>query len=325
MKPSLPCLLSLLPPTLAALPALAWEARPLQELAVYPERSAQAQVVSLNESRVAAELSARILRLLVEPGQRVARGALIAELDCHDYDLAVEAAQASLAASEARVKLATVQHDRTVRLAGDNFVSRDVLDARVAELDAAKADVAVSAAASKTARASQAKCRVHAPFPAIVQERLAQEGEMANPGAPLAVLLDTSRIQVKAEVQEADAAGLAAARDIAFIGPSGGHRLSLLRLSPALTRTTRLLEARLRFVTRPAPAGSSGRIIWKSPLPHLPPSLVVRRAGGLGVFVADGDKPRFHALPEAQEGRPAAAFGLKPDSRIVAGGMGDLR
>lgn len=71
----------LLPVLLAhALPAFAWEAKPLREIAVYPERTAQAQVVSLNESRIAAELTARIVKLAVEPGQRIARGALIAQL-----------------------------------------------------------------------------------------------------------------------------------------------------------------------------------------------------------------------------------------------------
>jgi RND family efflux transporter MFP subunit len=210
----------LLPVLLAhALPAFAWEAKPLREIAVYPERSAQAQVVSLNESRIAAELSARIVKLAVEPGQRIARGALIAQLDCRDYDLATERAQAAKAASQARAKLADLQYARAQKLTAEGFISRDGMDSRAAELDSARADVAVNAAALKTTRSAQAKCSVRAPFPAIVLERLAQEGEMATPGTPLASLIDTSRIEVKAEVQAADAAGLKLASQI-----SSGHR-----------------------------------------------------------------------------------------------------
>ena len=312
------------PLLLCALPALAWEARPLKEIAVHPERAAQAQVVSLNESRVAAELSARIVALAVEPGQRIARGALVARLDCRDYDLASERAEAAKAASAARARLAGLQHERSIKLAGEGFVSKDALDSRAAELDAARADVAVNAAALNSARAQQGKCVVRAPFPAIVLERLAQEGEMAMPGTALVSLLDTSRIEVRAEVQEADAASLTSARDIAFVSGEGRFPLRLARLSPALTKTSRLAEARLRFSGKPAAPGASGRVVWASPEAHLPAPLVVRRQGRLGVFVATGKSARFHPLPGAQEGRPARAEGLKADDRVVVDGLGGL-
>ncbi len=307
-----------------ALPACAWEARPMREIAVYPERSAQAQVVSLNESRVAAELTARIVKLAVEPGQRIARGALIAQLDCRDFELASERAEAAQTASQAQAKLADLQHARTVKLAAEGFLSKEALDSRTAVLDVARADVAVNAATLKTARATQAKCSVRAPFPAIVLERLAQEGEMATPGAPLASLLDTSRIEVKAEVQAADAAGIESARSIALRTDAGHYPLRLARLSPALVKSSRLAEARLRFTASTAAPGASGRVVWASPEMHVPAELLVRRQGRLGVFVALENSARFHPLPDAQEGRPAKATGLPVNSRIVWRGLGEL-
>jgi RND family efflux transporter MFP subunit len=307
-----------------ALPALAWEAKPLREIAVFPERSAQAQVVSLNESKVAAEISARIINLAAEPGQQLARGALIAQLDCHDYDLASERAEAAKKASEARARLADLQHARAQKLAADGFISKDGMDIRSAELEASRAEVAVNAAALKTARAAQAKCVVRAPFPAIVLERLAQEGEIALPGAPLVSLLDSSRIEVRAEVQEADVAGLKSARQIAFLDADTRYPLRLLRLSPARLKASRLTEARLRFTSAAAAPGSSARVVWANPEMHLPAALLVRRQSRLGVFVASDQSVRFHPLPNAQEGRPAKAEGLLGDSRIVVRGSGQL-
>jgi RND family efflux transporter MFP subunit len=307
-----------------ALPALAWEAKPLREIAVFPERSAQAQVVSLNESKVAAELSARIVDLAVEPGQRIARGALIAQLDCRDYDLAVERAQAAIKASEARARLADLQHARSLKLVTEGYISKDGMDIRSAELDTARADVAVNTAALNTARAAQARCVVRAPFPAIVLERLAQEGEIALPGTPLASLLDSSRIEVRAEVQEADVAGLQAARQISFVTDTARYPLRLVRLSPARQKASWLAEARLRFAAAAAAPGSSARVVWASPDRHLPAELLARRQGRLGVFVAGEKTPRFHPLPNAQEGRPAKAEGLSADSRIVVRGQGAL-
>jgi RND family efflux transporter MFP subunit len=314
----------LIPLLLLALPAFAWEAKPLREIAVFPERSAQAQVVSLNESRIAAELTARIVKLAVEPGQRIARGALIAQLDCRDYDLATERAEAAKAASLARARLADLQYVRAQKLTAEGFISREALDSRAAELDSARADVAVNAAAVKTNRSAQSKCSVRAPFPAIVLERLAQEGEIATPGAALASLIDTSRIEIKAEVQAADAAGLKTARKIDLVTGEGRFGVRLVRLSPALVKNSRLAEARLRFTSNAAAPGASGRIVWASPEMHVAAPLLVRRQGKLGVFVASDKAARFHPLPNAQEGRPAKAEGLQPNSRVVVSGQGTL-
>lgn len=319
--PLLALFLILLP---CASPVLAWEARPLREIAVHPERVAQARVVSLNESRIAAELAARVEALTVEPGQRVGRGAVLARLDCRDYRLASERAEAERAAAEARARLAAMQHARAGELAAEGFLSKDALDGRAAERDAAQAELAVRVAALRTAQAAEAKCVVRAPFPAIVLERLAQEGEMATPGTPLARLLDSSRIEVVAEARAADVAGLRAARDLAFVDADGRHPLRLARITPALARDSRLAEARLRFTGKAALPGSAGRVVWRAPEPHLPATLLVRRQGRLGVFVADGATPRFHPLPGAEEGRPARAEGLTPDSRIVTAGAGAL-
>jgi RND family efflux transporter MFP subunit len=311
---------------LIALPAHAWEAQPLQSIAEYPQRTAQAQVVSLNESKVATELTARVVKLAVEPGQRITRGGLIAQLDCRDYELASERAAAALSAAEARARLAELQLGRTQKLAAEGFVSQGALDAHAAERDSARAEVGVNAAALKTTRATQAKCTVRAPFPAIVLERLAQEGEMATAGAPLASLLDTSHIEVRAEIQEADIATLPRARNLALVTAAGRYPLKLTRVSPALGKTSRLAEARLRFSGKVAAPGASGRVVWASPEMHVPAALLVRRQGQLGVFVADtaNNKLRFLPMPHAQEGRPALATGLRADSRIVVCGSGEL-
>ncbi len=308
-------------PVLAAAP---WQARPLAEIAVYPERSAQAQVVSLNESRLAAEIAAPLARLPVEPGQTLKKGAVVAELACRDYDLAVERAAAGLRAGEAQARLATLQRQRAEKLAAEGFLSQEALDGREAELDAARAGVAVNVVALKTARADQGKCVLRAPFPAIVQERLGQVGEMLAPGTPVVTLLDTSRIEVRAEVQADDRESLGQAGKIAFSSQGRRHGLRLKRLSPTVQRTTRMVEARLVFKGTAAPPGASGRAIWQDHRPHVPADYLVRRQGGLGVFVVDtAGQPRFTPLPAAQEGRPAA-LDLPPATRVIVRGQNAL-
>lgn len=48
--------------------------RPLSEVIVYPEQSAPATVRSLNESRLSAEINARIEAIEVKVGEAVRRG-----------------------------------------------------------------------------------------------------------------------------------------------------------------------------------------------------------------------------------------------------------
>jgi RND family efflux transporter MFP subunit len=312
---------------LAALPSRAaptWGARPLREVAIFPERSAQAQVVSLNTTRLAAEIAAPVQALPVEPGQTIRRGEVVARLDCRDYELAARRAAAQLEANAARERLAALQLERAQRLVAENFISRDLLDTRQAEHDAARAAVAVERAALETARRQVEKCVLRAPFPAIVAERLAQVGEMAAPGSPLVALIDTSRIEVRAEVQAADAGSLMRARQLRLRLDGEDYPLRLARLSPAIEPASRLRQARLRFGAKTAPVGASGRVIWRDASPHLPAELLVRRGGRLGVYTASDGRPRFHPLPAAEEGRPARADGLTPESRIVVRGQNAL-
>src|SRR3990167_4414973 len=83
--------------------------KPLSEIAIYPERDASAQAVSLNESRIAAEISGRIEAIPVRVGNRVARGEVLARIECRDHELVRERANAALGAARARLSLAEQQ------------------------------------------------------------------------------------------------------------------------------------------------------------------------------------------------------------------------
>ena len=316
----------LLAATLFAAAALAQEppatsVSTLAEIAVYPERDASAQVVSLNESRIAAEIAGRIEEIPVEVGQRLRRGATVARLDCRDHELARDRAQAALTAASSRVTLADQQLERGRELSTQGFISAEALSARRSEAEVRRAELAQAEVQLSTAVRAVEKCAVRAPFDAIVRERLGQVGELAAPGTPLALLVDAGRIEVSAQVQARDAASLNRAAKVRFLGTGGERPLALERISPAIDPQTRTREARLRFTGAAAAPGASGRIAWRDPDPHVPPEIVVRRAAGLGVFLENSGSARFHRLPEAQEGRPARIDGLPPGARIVVKGQ----
>jgi len=299
----------------------ATKVKALAEIAIHPERDASAQVVSLNESRIAAEIGGRIEEVPVEVGQRLAKGAVVARLDCRDHELARDRARAALAGARSRLALAEQQLARSRELRAQGFISEEALSARQTDVEVLRTDAAQGEVQLASAERAVGKCVVRSPFAAIVRERLGQLGELAAPGSPLAVLVDAGRIEVAAQVQAKDAPSLSRAARVRFVDAGDPRPVSLERISPAIDPQTRTREARLRFAGPAAPAGASGRIVWRDSDAHVPPEIVVRRAGRLGVFVANGGQAHFHVLPDAQEGRPARAEGLAPGARIVVEGQ----
>ena len=298
--------------------------KPLAELLVHAEREAPAAALSLNESRIASEVTARVQAIPVEIGAVVEAGSVLVELDARDAELALARAQAALTSVQARIRHAEFQLQRARELHKRNFASEDTLTQRETELDVLRAERSGAEAQLASAQRELDKCTVRAPYRAVVHERQAQVGELATPGAPLLTLIDVSRIEVSAQIQPKDSASLQSAQDIRFVAPGGEHPLRLLRISPAIDRATRTQEARLAFTAEPAAPGTEGRIRWRGDSNLLPAELVSRRAGRLGVFIADGAAARFVVLDQAQEGRPAAVD-LPPGTRIILDGRFGLQ
>lgn len=317
------CLLILLcSPAMAATP-VAIKSLPLSEVAIHPQREASAQAVSLNLAKLSAELAARIDSIPVEPGQRITKGAVIARLECADTQIAAQRAQAALESALARLKLEQQQLQRSSELAAKNFISSAALDAKKTDVAVVAAEVKLNAAARAAAKRDVGKCIVRSPYPAIVEARLAQVGELASPGTPIVQLWDTSRMQLSVQVQATDAEWLPKAQPV-FISQGKSFAVNLLRVSPAVNLAARTREARFTFgKSAPAP-GSNGVLRWRDPRAFVPADYLVRRNQQLGIFVVNGQQARFVALPDAQEGRPALAD-LPNDTRIVTEGRFTLQ
>jgi RND family efflux transporter MFP subunit len=309
---------------LLALPASAAPVRlqSASELLLPATASAAASVHSPNDAVLAAEVSAPVARVLADVGATVAAGDLLVELDCTDLRLALAQAVAQTAAAKARAELAGQRMQRGQTLAEKNFVSSDELLALSTERQAAEADAKVAHAQRAITARQVEKCRISAPFAAVVMERQAQVGALAVPGAPLLRLIDVSASEVEARVADADARGLQGAERIEFEAQGRRYRLTLLRISEVIESSTRSRIVRLRFAGESADAGSSGVLHWQAPGGRLPARLLVQRNGKLGVFVADDGRARFVPVNGAQAGRPADVEHAPGELLVVEGQQG---
>jgi RND family efflux transporter MFP subunit len=296
----------------------------LQDIVLYPDLTAQAQVTSRNISKISAEISARIDSLPVEPGQRIDRGKVVARLDCRDARIALQQAQAQLATTDARLQLSAQQLKRNEDLAARNFISGDALDQRRTEVNVIRAERQLSQSQVQAAQRNVAKCVMVSPFEAVVESKLANVGELASPGTPLVTLWDMSGLEVVADVQQKDVDSLSRADAVTLETPEAAFPLLLKRISPAQDTSARTREARLAFIKDKPQPGASGRIKWRAKETYLPADYVLQRDGKFGVFIAEGSKARFIFLPDVQEGRPALIT-LPGNTRVIAEGRFALK
>lgn len=298
--------------------------RAISEVAVHPRREAPATVIPRNDSRIAAEVAARVLRIHADAGQSVRRGALLAELDDADFRLALAGLEAQRDALAARSGLAQQQLQRARELQQQGFVATEFVNQRDAEQRVLAAETQGLAVQIAAAQRQIDKTRVVAPFDAVVRQRGAQLGELATPGAVLFVLTETGALELSAAVAAADAGLVARAKALTFIAGADSYPVRLLRLSPVVSSATRTREGRFAFVGAAVLPGAEGTLRWDDPRAHLPAAALVRRDGRLGVFVHDDGIVHFVPVPDAQEGR-AAATDLALATRIVVVGQATLR
>jgi HlyD family secretion protein len=210
--------------TLAALPVIAacnrnaaGEVSMAREFAVVQRRDmdiraeASGLIQPIRLVEVKSKASGEVLRIHVETGDQVQRGALLAEVDPRDVNNAFEQAQADLDVAKARLQTSQAQKARV----------EELLKARVAtpqELEAAALDEANSAAQLVKAETNlmlanerKGDVTIRAPISGTIISRTVEEGgiiqsasQNVSGGTVLMLMADLSEMQVRALVDETD-------------------------------------------------------------------------------------------------------------------------
>lgn len=293
--------------------------RPLYELAIYPESTAAAQVVSLNNTVIAAQVGGLVADVPVRVGDSVKAGALLVKLACNDLEMEHEKLKAERQATQARLELAQWQLKQSELLASQHTLPVEKVQQRRSELAVLHGDLAAHTARLKIAERQMASCWVKAPFAGIVTERSVSVGQLVSTGTALVRLLDLSRMEVSAQVASHDINALRGAGDLAFEHDGQRYPLKLRAVLPAIQTQTGTQEVRLDFVGKQSQPGAAGRLLWQDRIRHIASELLVKRGEQLGVFTEQAGVTHFHPLAGAQNGRPAA-IDLPTDTQIIVSG-----
>ncbi|TSJ60298.1 HlyD family efflux transporter periplasmic adaptor subunit [Starkeya sp. 3C] len=171
---------------------------------------------------VSAKLAGRVAQVLVEEGQTVDAGEVVARMDTAELEAqlaggeaqvrraekSIAEAEASIAQRESQRTLAEQEYERASTLKERGFGTIQSLDIRQSELNvalaalkAAQASLDEADAAADAARAEVARIRsqiddstLKAPRRGRVEYKLVQSGEVVAAGAPIVTLLDLSDV-----------------------------------------------------------------------------------------------------------------------------------
>ena len=302
-------------------------------------------VRALEQTKIYPRVTGYVRKWLVDIGDKVTAGQLLAEIETPDLDAQLSQARAQLAQAQAAVKQVTAQRDysrsntqRYESLADQKLVSRGQLEQTQAQASTDEASVAsaesnVAAQQANVRRLieTQAFSRVVAPFAGTVTTRNIERGALVTEArtTELYTIVATDPVRVFVDVPQTVAANVTAGAEASLVVREYPGR----KFTGKVTRSAGALDPDLHTMTTevqvPNPDGAllPGMYVQAQltfPVPHrvveIPATALYSDAQGLRVAVVDA-KQKLHFVPITIERDTGAtlhvATGLVGDERLV--------
>ena len=289
------------------------------------------------EARVQATISAkfagRIADVLVDQGDRVAKGQLVATLDVGDLRQQVEMAKAELSAIRAGVDRAAADiasaeanavqlraaYEREAQLAKKKYASQESLDKATQQRDVAEAQLKRArmskleverqvVTAEETLRYHQerlADSQITSPFDGLVTRRAREAGDIVVPGSEILQIISNEQMWVSAWVDETAMSSVKAgqpARVVFRSEPEKSYCGSVSRISPMVDGETREFLVDVTVEELPATWAVGQRaevylqISKKDEALLVPQRAIAWEKGRPGLFVNHAGHAQWHSL-----------------------------
>jgi multidrug efflux system membrane fusion protein len=289
------------------------------------------------ESRLGFRLGGKLTQRLVEPGQRVQAGQLLAQLDPSDAKLAVDAARAQVEAARTQRDLAAADVKRYQALKEQNFISGAELERRETTLKAAQAQLE-QAQAQLSVQANQAGyASLKADVSGVVTAVEAEVGQVLAMGAPVLRIAADGPRDVVFAVPEDKVSRLRTGQAVtlqpwAQTGQGSGRVREVAASADPLTRTFQVKVALAG--AQPLPLGSTvsvrvpglgGAGLEGQSVIKLPTTALRQDGPGTAVWLVDEASMTVKSQPvqvaTADGNEAVIASGLSPGMVVVSTGV----
>jgi RND family efflux transporter MFP subunit len=194
-----------------------------------------------DQTTVKTRVAGDLVNLLVREGETVKKGQVLAHIDDTEYAWRVKREDASLAAAQAQLEMATKTRANNAQLVAKGFISQNAFDSAQSGFDAAVGTRDAATAALELARKSLADTVITAPMNGTVAERFAQAGEKLPVDGRILSLVDLSSLELEVPVPADDIAQVTIGQRVEFSieGSSTPRSGKVVRISPATAAGSR--------------------------------------------------------------------------------------
>jgi HlyD family secretion protein len=236
----------------------------------------------------------QVVQVLVEPGQWVGAGQVLAVVDrsVQVQQQASSAAQIQVASADAR--LAQGNLDRAMKLVERGFISKADIERLTALRDSANARVRVASAQLGELQARTRRLNIIAPAAGLVLERKVEPGQVVGAGSGILFrIAKGGEMELKAMVGEVNLAKLAqgTSAQVTPVGSAKSFSGEVWQLSPVIDPQSRQGTARIALAYAPElkPGGFATAVIGAGAIvaPQLPDSALLSDTKGAYVYVID--------------------------------------
>jgi RND family efflux transporter MFP subunit len=290
------------------------------------------------ESAVGFRVAGKIVERVVNVGDRVEVGQIIARLDNTDLKLAESSARAALASARTRRDVAVENFKRAEILLPKEFVSKATYDARKNEMDAAIAGLDTAEAQLRQAANAVGYATLRADKAGIVTAVTAEPGQVVNAGTPVVMLAEAGETEVAIVVPEQDVLRLAVGQPIdvkLWAGHDATFNGKIREISGQADPASRTYAIRATVLNPPPgmrlgmTASVSVKVQREVAAVVVPLTAVTESAGATVVFIVEPGRHIVRRRPVsiaamASEGVRIAS-GLEPGEIVVTAGVQFLR
>lgn len=313
-------------------------------------------VVARRQATVSAQITGTLTSVLIEEGERVEKGQVLATLEDTAQKAMLAQAQANLRSAQAqlvqaRTQLAQNQRDLT---RADDLVARQLVSKQAAELartqvesqralvDAQARQVEVAQASVAGAQVQLDYCTVRAPFSGVVIAKAAQVGEIVSPLSAgggftrtgVGTIVDMDSLEIEVDVNESYIHRVSADQPTEAVLDAyqdwkiPGHVIAII---PTADRSKATVKVRVAFAQKDARIvpdmgvrvsfleDAKDQPQQAAPKGVLVPATgVIQRDGKDAVFVIEGDRARLRKVTPGQSmGDLRLVEGVAAGTRIV--------
>lgn len=230
--------------------------------------------------------------VLVEPGQWVGAGQVLATIDRRVQSQQANSLGSQIAVAEADARLAQSELDRAQALVARGFISKADIDRKTATRDSARARVNVARAQYQQSLASNSRLDIRAPAAGLILERKVEPGQIVSGGSGMLFrMAKGGEIELLAKLGETDLARMTVGQNatVTPVGSAQSFNGQIWQVSPVIDPQSRQGIARIAVpydkALRPGGFAAARIISGIADVPLLPESAVQSDAKGNFVYI----------------------------------------